>query len=88
MRNKKDYKNCTAFVLIQTRKGFEREVGEEILKLDNPLVENLHTLYGEYDLIAKIKTNGAIELESFVLNDIRRIEGVENTETLIVSDKE
>ena len=59
--------------------------GEEICRLlrGNPNVVALHTTNGRWDFIAEIRADS---LEKFdkVLNSVRRIEGITNTETSIL----
>ena len=45
-------------------------------------VVELHPLFGEYDLIAKIEANDFNSLGQIVVNRVRSIEGVIDTKTL------
>ena len=47
-----------------------------------PEIIELHPLFGEYDLIAKIETNDYKKLIDIVVNKIRSTEGVTDTKTL------
>ncbi len=42
----------------------------------------LHPLFGEYDLMAKIEAKNLEELTQIILNKIRKVEGVADTKTL------
>ena len=47
-----------------------------------PEIEEIHPLFGEYDLIAKIKADDFERLGDIVVNKIRSIDGVIDTKTL------
>ena len=49
-------------------------------------VAELHVLYGEYDLIARVTAPDAKALTGFLMQDFRLIEGVRDTQTLIAVD--
>ncbi|UCD13493.1 MAG: Lrp/AsnC ligand binding domain-containing protein [Thermoplasmatales archaeon] len=68
------------FVLISAAPGHEYEVYNKLSKI--PEIIELHSLFGEYDLIAKIDAEDFEKLGSIVINKIRSIEGVINTKTL------
>ena len=51
-----------------------------------PEVQNLHELFGQYDLIVKILAENTKALSQFVHDNIISIPEIERTETLIVSD--
>lgn len=68
------------FVLIKTAPAAEREV-YGILK-DVQQVKEIHSLFGEYDLIAKIHAENFNKLGQVVVDKIRSIDGVEDTKTL------
>ncbi|MBL7148032.1 MAG: Lrp/AsnC ligand binding domain-containing protein [Nanoarchaeota archaeon] len=73
-----------AYVLITTKSGYENQIATSLLEFSQ--VDNIHVLFGEFDIICRIKTNSEIELRKFILNKLRKIEGVEFTKTLIVAD--
>ena len=68
------------FVLITVAPACEHEVYNKLSKL--PEIVELHPLFGEYDLIAKIDAEDFEKLGSIVVNKIRSIEGVVDTKTL------
>jgi len=68
------------FVLISAAPAREHEVYDKLSKV--PEIIELHPLFGEYDLIAKIDAEDFEKLGSIVVNKIRSIEGVINTKTL------
>jgi len=68
------------FVLISTAPAKEHEVYNELLKVKE--VVELHPLFGEYDLIAKIEASDFNLLGQVVVDNIRSIPGVIDTKTL------
>ncbi|MCD6170979.1 MAG: Lrp/AsnC ligand binding domain-containing protein [Thermoplasmata archaeon] len=68
------------FVLISTAPAKEHQVYNELLKIKE--IVELHPLFGEYDLIAKIEAKDLDELGKIVVEKIREIEGVADTKTL------
>lgn len=72
------------FVLIDTNMKDLRKISSALLKC--PEVDNIHELYGEYDIIVKIKGNSPQEVEEFMREKIRAMPEVINTKTLVISD--
>ena len=71
---------AVGFVLISTAPTKEHEVYNELKSLSE--IIELHQLFGEYDIIAKIETNDFNILGEIVMDKIRTINGVINTKTL------
>jgi DNA-binding Lrp family transcriptional regulator len=71
---------AVGFVLISTAPAHEHEVYNKLSKL--PEIVELHPLFGEYDLIAKIEADNFDKLGKIVVNKIRAINGVIDTKTL------
>ncbi|NLK26399.1 MAG: Lrp/AsnC family transcriptional regulator [Euryarchaeota archaeon] len=68
------------FVLISTAPAKEHEVYNELLKVKE--VVELHPLFGEFDLIAKVEASDFNLLGQVVVDNIRSIPGVIDTKTL------
>ena len=68
------------FVLISTAPAREHEVYNKLLKVKE--IVELHPLFGEYDLIAKIEAKDFNRLGQIVVDQIRAIDGVIDTKTL------
>ena len=68
------------FVLIIAAPAHEHEVYYKLSKVSE--IIELHPLFGEYDLIAKVDAEDFEKLGSIVVNKIRTIEGVIDTKTL------
>ncbi|UCD14784.1 MAG: Lrp/AsnC ligand binding domain-containing protein [Thermoplasmatales archaeon] len=68
------------YVLISAAPAYEHAVYHKLTKVSE--IIELHLLFGEYDLIAKIEAEDFEKLGSIVVNKIRKIEGVVDTKTL------
>lgn len=68
------------FVLISAAPAREHDVYTKLSKV--PEVIELHPLFGEYDLIAKIEAEDFENFSVVVVNKIRSIKGVIDTKTL------
>ena len=71
---------AVGFVLINVAPAHEHDVYNKLSKI--PQIVELHPLFGEYDLIAKIDANDFEELGTIIVNKIRSITGVLDTKTL------
>ena len=72
-----------AYVLFKVGSGSEREVCQKLIELDEVVHANI--IFGEYDVVAKVKTNDIDKLEEFVSYKVRKILNVLVTSTMIVS---
>lgn len=68
------------FVLISAAPTREHDVYNELRK--KPEILELHPLFGEYDLIAKIEADDFEKIGWLVINKIRSVPGVIDTKTL------
>ena len=68
------------FVLITIVPTHEQDVHTKLSKV--PEIIELHPLFGEYDLLAKIEGDDFENLGVIVINKIRSIDGVIDTKTL------
>ena len=71
----------TAFILMVTAAGKEREVMEKLLAM--PEVKEAYVVYGEYDIIAKVETDTLKELDRFIMENLRRMPEIQMTSTMI-----
>src|SRR5437879_3621658 len=71
---------AVGFVLISAAPGKEHDVYNTLLKVSE--IVELHPLFGEYDLIAKLEAADFDTLGHVIVNKIRSIEGVVDTKTL------
>ena len=74
-----------AYVLIKTEIGSEIEVLATVKKIKN--VIETHTVYGVYDLVVKIKTETLDKLKETVTLNIRRLNKVRSTLTMITIEQ-
>jgi DNA-binding Lrp family transcriptional regulator len=72
----------TAFVMINTDLGAEREVLKGLKEIEE--VKESHLVYGVYDIITKIETENMQELKDIVALKVRRLDKVRSTLTFIV----
>jgi len=68
------------FVLINAAPAHEHEVYNKLSKV--PEIVEVHPLFGEFDIIAKIEADDFERLGKLVVNKIRSIDGVIDTKTL------
>ena len=73
-----------AFVLINAEIGSESEVLAELKKVEG--IEEAYSVYGVYDVIAKVKADTMDKLKDVVTWRIRRLNKVRSTLTMIVID--
>ncbi len=71
----------TAFILITTKAGKEREVKDTLDEFSQ--VKEVEVVYGDFDLIAKIEAKNMDELNSLIFNKIRTISNISITSTLV-----
>ena len=73
-----------AYVLINADVGKENEVLKALKEI--PAVNESYFVYGVYDVVAKIETTDVRELKEVVVTQIRRLEYVRSTLTMIVME--
>lgn len=72
-----------AYVLFKVSSGSERDVCKKLVEFDE--VVHADILFGEYDVVAKVKTPELYNLEEFVSLNVRNVPNVLVTTTMIVS---
>jgi len=73
-----------AYVLIECLHGKLKLVSNALKKFEE--IEELHEIYGKYDVIIKVVCADNAELKSFMQNKLHITEGIRATETAIVND--
>ena len=73
-------KMAVGYVLINVKPGMELQAFEVINTIQNVAAADL--LFGDYDIIVKISAENMGLIAKTVVEDIRQVEGVENTKTL------
>lgn len=75
-----------AYVLIKVGGGKEDEVLRNILEL--AIVEEAHKVFGAYDVVAEVRARDMETIIEIITGKIRKIEGVADTQSLLVIDVE
>jgi len=91
--SKKLGKGTTAFVFVsfeyrppETEKPLDqREIAKKIAKF--PEVQELYIITGDWDILIKVKTKDVDDIGKFVLDKLRKIEGIEKTFSCMVYDE-
>ncbi len=71
----------TAIVLLETERDKVNDVADALAALDG--VSEVHSVAGRVDLVAILRVAENEELADLVTGEIRHIEGITDTETLI-----
>jgi len=71
----------TAIVLLNTERDKVNDVADALTALDG--VSEVHSVAGRVDLVAILRVPENDALADLVTNDIRQIDGITDTETLI-----
>lgn len=74
-----------AFVLINVESGAEEDVVSQLKKVEG--VEEAYYSYGVYDIISKIKADSMEKLKDMVTRNIRTLNRVRSTLTLIMMEE-
>jgi len=72
-----------AYVLFKVSSGSERDVCRKLIEFDE--VVHADIIFGEYDVVAKVKTPELFNLEEFISLKVRNVPNVLVTSTMIVS---
>ena len=70
-----------AYVLINSEVGYEAEITEELNKISG--VQEVHKVYGVYDIIIKMEAENMIDLKDTVLSRVKKIKNIRSSITLI-----
>jgi DNA-binding Lrp family transcriptional regulator len=78
-----------AYILVKVSSqteycGYARSIVE---KLTMKGVENAQLLFGDYDIIVKVKAPKIHDIENLVIEEISMIDGIESTTTLLCVDE-
>ncbi len=74
----------TAFVLINCTLGSEEEVVEKLKQIES--VKEVSGTFGAYDILAKLETSNIEELRNGLSQQIRKIDKITGTLTLMGID--
>lgn len=74
----------TVYVLVNCDLGFERDIIEKIKQV--PGVTEVTYVFGVYDIIVRMSSNDIDEIRETIKSDIRKIDKVRSTITMIVTE--
>ncbi|MFW9916051.1 MAG: Lrp/AsnC family transcriptional regulator [Candidatus Thorarchaeota archaeon] len=72
----------TAFVLVNSEIGAEEQVLETLRQVSE--VKEAYMVYGVYDIVARVEAPEMDVLKTIILTEIRGLESVRSTLTMIV----
>jgi len=81
----------TSYVLINSNLGTDVEIIakiKEMLADEKDIELELQGVYGVYDVIVKLSADDGAKLRSIVTNDIRKIQNVQSTLTMMVIEQQ
>ncbi len=73
-----------AYVLISVEPGDEGQVIRELEQVER--VSEAHIVYGVWDIVAKVEGSTPKEIKDIVIAQIRNLDHVETTMTLVVAE--
>ncbi|MBU0930069.1 MAG: Lrp/AsnC ligand binding domain-containing protein [Nanoarchaeota archaeon] len=74
-----------AYILITVKNRQGSRIAAELVK--SKYVDNIHLLYGMYDMILRVKAIDLDDLHKFTVETLSKIKDIDRTATLIVADK-
>ena len=75
-----------AYILIKVAVGQEDSVLQEVLKLS--VTDEAHKVFGAYDIVAEVKGRDMESLVEVITSKVRKIKGIEDTQSVLVIDSE
>ena len=72
------------YMLLTTKYGKEKDVSEYLMRFKE--VDDVHILYGQFDVIVKLEAKDMKTIEDFIFNKVRTNKDIESSETLIAAD--
>ena len=73
-----------AYVMINTKMGSEQKVTNDLNNIEE--VKKVYVVYGVYDLVVRVEAETMAKLKTAISDEIRTIENVRTTLTMIVMD--
>jgi DNA-binding Lrp family transcriptional regulator len=70
-----------AYVLLIVKPGEESKVADKLKSMKD--VKDVSIVYGEYDIVAKVEKENMESLQNFLIKQIRALDEVERTSTMI-----
>ena len=81
----------TAFVLVNSELSFDLEIigkMKDILSAEKDLQYEIQGVYGVYEIVLKISSDDATRLRKIITNQIRKIDKVQSTLTMMVIEEQ
>ena len=75
-----------AYILIKTASGEEDKVLRDLSKLS--VTEEAHKVFGPFDIVSEIRARDMESIVDILLTKIRPIDGIIETQSLLVIDAE
>ena len=72
-----------AYILVNVSTGTEDEVCKALVEFDE--VEEVATIYGEYDAIIKVAAKDMKNLDDFITSGLRSLPNIFMTSTMIIA---
>jgi DNA-binding Lrp family transcriptional regulator len=72
-----------AYIMMNIKSGSEDEVCEKLLSYDE--IEEVSTIYGEFDVIAKVKAKDMNSLDNLIVKRLRSIPDIILTATMLIA---
>ena len=88
---KKNFDVPIAYVLINSDLGKDVEIIgkiKEIMQSEKDISYEIQGVYGVYDIVVKVSSDNSPKLRSIVTNQIRKIENVQSTLTMMVIEEQ
>ena len=80
-----------SYVLINSNLGTDVEIIKKIKEMianQNDVKLEIQGVYGVYDILLKLSSDDSAKLRSIVTNDIRKIDNVQSTLTMMVIEQQ
>ena len=81
----------TSYVLINSNLGTDVQIIKEVKELlanQSDVKLEIQGVYGVYDIIVKLSSDNGEKLRTIVTDDIRKIENVQSTLTMLVIEQQ
>jgi DNA-binding Lrp family transcriptional regulator len=72
-----------AYIMMNIKSGEEDEVCDKLRTFKE--VEEVATIYGEYDAVIRVKTEDMKALDSFIIQKLRNIPNIFLTATMLIA---
>ena len=72
----------SAFVLMNAELGKENKLVAELRQIPN--VKEVYPVYGVYDVVMEIEADSMETLRETITNNVRKIDGIKSTLTMII----